>query len=62
MFKVEFFWVVTPRNVKAGYQRFRGFTLKMEAAWASETLVSYYNITLNQSHEELDLKTEKLSQ
>jgi hypothetical protein len=33
-------WVVTPYSVAVGYQR---FTLKMEAARSSETLVSYHN-------------------
>jgi len=47
MIQVQFFWVVIPCNVVA-YQRFRcprclhlHFTLKMEAAWSSETFVSY---------------------
>jgi hypothetical protein len=60
MFEVEDIWVVTPCGVVLGYKRFRGpcclFTLKMEAARTSETLVSYYNITWHQNPEHLDLK------
>jgi hypothetical protein len=50
MFQVELFWVVTPCSVAVGYQRFGSpcclqlpFTLKMEAARSSETLVSFHN-------------------
>jgi hypothetical protein len=63
IFQVEFFWFVTPRNVAVGYQRFRGpgclrlhFTLKMEAASSSETLVYYRNITRRHNSEDLGLK------
>jgi hypothetical protein len=38
--QVEVFLVVTPCSVVIG-----NFTLKMEVAWSSETLVSYHKIT-----------------
>jgi len=44
---------VTPYNVAVGYQR---FTLKMEAAWASQTLASYHYTTRHHNPEDLDIK------
>jgi hypothetical protein len=50
--RVQVFRVVTPRSVVVGC--FRGpFTLKMEAEWSSETLVSY--TTWRHNTEDLDL-------
>jgi hypothetical protein len=45
--QVMVFWVVTLCSDVAGYHVFRGscclqFNLKMEAAWSSKSLVSYY--------------------
>jgi hypothetical protein len=52
MLQVEVFWAVTPFSVVVGYQR---FTLKMEAAWSTETSVSYHDTTLRHSPEDLDV-------
>jgi hypothetical protein len=60
IFQVEDFWVVMLYSVVVGYQHFTGpccFHLegmKMEAAWTSETLVSY-NITCHYNPEDLNL-------
>jgi hypothetical protein len=50
--QVEVLRVVTPYSVVVRYQR---FTLKMEAAWTSEALVSH-NTTRCHKPEDLDLK------
>jgi len=49
--KLQIFRVVAPCNVAVRYQR---FTLKMEAANSSETLVSYRNNTRRQNPEDID--------
>jgi hypothetical protein len=62
MTEVRVFCVVTQRNL-LGKQRIGGpfclhlhFTLKMEAARLSETLVSYYMTTQYHNPEDIDMK------
>jgi hypothetical protein len=69
LLEVAVFLFVTPCSTVTGYQRFRGpscllgcdavkfhFTLKKEAAWNSESLVSYHSTTRHRNVEDLDLK------
>jgi len=60
--QVEVFWIVTPCGV-VGYQRCAmlppfslNFTLNMEAAMSSKTLLSYHITTRRHNPEDLDVK------
>jgi len=50
---IQVIYVVTPYDNAARYQYH--FTLKIEAAWFSERLVSYYNSTWHHSPEDHNL-------
>jgi hypothetical protein len=47
--KVVFFRVMMLCSIFVGYQHFRDFTLKMEAAGTSETMVSCHSTTWSQN-------------
>jgi hypothetical protein len=54
--QVEIFWIVTPRSVVVGYQRFeRPFCHHLQGACTCETSVSYHNTRRRHKPEDLDL-------
>jgi hypothetical protein len=67
MLHVEVFWVMTLCSVVVGYQCFRGpccphLQGQVKAAWTSEMMVSYHNITWGHNPKDLEMKYQLLLQ